>query len=121
MSTLGAGRLFLLSLFTDKRHELVVERRASGPINDWTGPCISMGGVMVVQFFSSVAERRTWSQFFIVVIYVRTRLWCCVESSVEHSVGPVDNEAYGSPFSQRTHPPLFFVVWCFHHSLVAND
>ena len=30
VSTLGAGRLFLLSLFTDERHELVVERRASG-------------------------------------------------------------------------------------------
>ncbi len=37
VSTLGAGRLFLLSLFTDKRHELVVERRASGRTNACTG------------------------------------------------------------------------------------
>ena len=32
-----------------------------------------------------------------------------------------DDEAHGSPFSQQTHPPLVFVVWCFHHSLIDNN
>lgn len=42
-----------------------------------------------------------------------------IESPVEQMLAP-DDEAHGSPFSQQAHSPLFFVVCCFHHSLIAN-
>ena len=51
--------------------------------------------------------------------HIHTSLWWSVEPPVEQMLAP-DDEAHGSPFSQRTHPPLVFVVWCFHHSLIAN-
>ena len=43
-----------------------------------------------------------------------------IESPVEQMLAP-DDEAQGSPFSQQAHSPLFFAVWCFHRSLVANQ
>ena len=52
--------------------------------------------------------------------HIHTSLWWSVEPPVEQMLAP-DDEAHGSPFSQRTHPPLVFVVWCFHHSLIDNN